>query len=152
MEEVVREVVRRRAIVENYSRNYVECLHRGDYAKASELLWGIVNNLASILSILYKGKPISDHRELRMFMRDLAVMRGISEVVEWFRACELLHANYYHNFMDKEMFEDYRVKAEKLINTLQKLIEEKMQELRRGLQPPTGEGYTAECDQNTITR
>jgi len=140
VEELAREVVRRIAIVERYSQNYAEYLLRGDYAKASEALWGIVNNLASILSILYRGKPISDHKELRMFMRDLAVMLGVSEVVEWFRACEVLHANYYHNFMDKEMFEDHRVKAEKLINTLQKLVAEKMRELRIGMQPSTGKG------------
>jgi len=135
VEELATEVTRRAAIVENYSRNYTEYLLRGDYAKASEALWGIVNNLVSILSILYKGKPISDHKELRMFMRDLAAMLGVGDVVEWFRACEVLHANYYHNFMDKEMFEDHRVKAEKLINTLQKLVAEKVRELGIGIQP-----------------
>jgi len=33
-----------------------------------------------------------------------------------------LHANYYHDFMNEELFEEDRVKAEKLINKLAELI------------------------------
>jgi len=71
VEELAREVKRRMSIVESYSRNYAEYLRRGDYAKASEALWGILNNLASILSLLYGGRPISKHDELRSFINDL---------------------------------------------------------------------------------
>jgi len=129
VEELAGEVRRRMSIVENYSRNYAEYLHKGDYAKASEALWGILNNLASILSLLHGGRPISRRDELRSFMNDLASALKSEEVVKWFRACERLHANFFHNFMDKDAFEEHRAEAEKLIYTLQKLVADKLREL-----------------------
>jgi len=133
MEELAKEVRRRIGVIESYSRNYVDYLHRGDYTKASESLWGVLNNLASILSILHGGKPISRHDELRGFMNSLAPMLRSGDIMRWFRACETLHANSFHNFMDEAVFEQYRVEAEKLINTLQGLIAEKLRELGIGI-------------------
>lgn len=129
MERLVEEVRRRISIIETYYRNYVEHLSRKEYAKASEALWGILNNLASILSMLYGGKPISKHDELRKFINHLASMLRSEDIVRWCRSCEVLHANYFHNFMDEDMFEHYRADAEKLINTLQRLVVEKLREL-----------------------
>jgi len=133
MEELAKEVRRRIGVIESYSRNYIDYLHRGDYTKASESLWGVLNNLASILSILHGGKPISRHDELRGFMNSLASMLRSEDIMRWFRACETLHANFFHNFMDEAVFEQYRVEAEKLINTLQRLIAEKLRELGIGI-------------------
>jgi len=129
MEGLAEEVRRRIGIIESYSRNYAGYLRKGDYAKASEALWGILNNLASILSILHGGKPISRHDELRNFMNSLASMLRNEDIVKWFRACEILHSNFFHNFMDEAMFEEHRVEAEKLINVLQKLVVDKLREL-----------------------
>jgi len=129
VEELAEEVRRRIGIIESYSRNYAEHLRRGDYAKASEALWGILNNLASILSILHGGRPISRHDELRSFMNSLASMLRNEEIVRWFRACERLHSNFFHNFMDEAEFEEHRVEAEKLVGTLQKLVLDKLREL-----------------------
>jgi len=129
VEELAGEIKRRMSIIENYSRNYAEYLRRGDYAKASEMLWGIVNNLASILSILHGGKPISRHDELRSFMNSLAAALKREDIVKQFSACERLHSNFFHNFMDEEEFEEYRVEAEKLIDALQRLAAEKLRQL-----------------------
>jgi len=129
MEELAGEIKRRMGIIESYSRNYAEYLRRGDYAKASEMLWEIVNNLASILSILYGGKPISKHDELRSFVNSLAAALKREDIVRWFRACERLHSNFFHNFMDEETFGEYRAEAEKLIDALQRLVAEKLREL-----------------------
>jgi len=129
VEELVREVRRRVDIVERYSRNYVEYLRRRDYAKASEMLWGVVNNLASVLSVLHGGEPISRHDELRSFIEGLASMLRNEDIAKWFRACERLHSNFFHNFMDEAAFEEHRVEAEKLVGTLQKLVLDKLREL-----------------------
>jgi len=129
MKSLTEEVRRRIGIVEMYSRNYVEYLQRRDYAKASEMLWGVVNNLASILSILHGGKPISRHDELRSFIQSLASALKREDIVKWFRACERLHSNFFHNFMDEETFEEHRAEAEKLIDMLQRLVAEKLQQL-----------------------
>lgn len=119
-EQLLEEVRRRTSIVEEYFRNYYEYLSRRKFAKASEALWGILNNLASILSVLYGGEPISKHVELRELVTLLAKKLGNQEILRWYRACEKLHANYFHNFMDEDEFEEHRIEAEKLIDELQK--------------------------------
>lgn len=125
-DQFLKEIKRRLLIVEEYSKNYYEYLNRRELTKASEAIWEIINNLASILSILYRGEPILRHDELREFMHLLAAKLGNEQVLKWYRACERLHANYFHNFMDEESFEEYRIEAEKLINELQKLIVEEL--------------------------
>lgn len=119
--------MRRKSIVEEYSRNYREYLDKRELPKASKALWGMVNNLASILSILYQGKPVSGHKELRVFMKHLAERLRNEEILRWLRSCETLHANYLHGFMDEELFEEYRLEAEKLINELQRLIQRELE-------------------------
>ncbi len=128
-EELLREVRRRISIIETYSKNYVEYLSRGEYAKASEAVWGILSNLVSILNILHGGKPVARHDDLRKSINTLASMLRNEEVIRWYRACETLHANYYHNFMDENLFHQHRADAEKLINTLQRLVQRKLREL-----------------------
>ncbi|WP_069807872.1 PaREP1 family protein [Vulcanisaeta thermophila] len=126
--ELLREVERRIAIISTYSRNYQEYLRKGERAKASEMLWGIVNNLASILSIIHGEGPINSHAELRRFMDRLAWQVG-EQVLTWYRSCEVLHAIYYHNFMDEELFEHYRSDAENLIDLLNRLVYEELGKL-----------------------
>ena len=101
--QVIAEIERRRRIIEAYSKNYRKHLEQGELAKASEDLWGIVNNLA-----------VKDQ-----------------ELPQLLHAAERLHANYYHNFMDQELFREDQEKTEKLIHKLQELIE---QELRKQTQ------------------
>jgi len=127
MGEPINEIRRRLNIIESYSKNYKESLDKKEYGKASEMLWGIINNLASILSILNGGKPISKHSELREFINSLAYVLKDEEIIDLFRSCEILHANYFHNFLDEILFESYRKDAEKLINKLQELTIRELQ-------------------------
>ncbi|MEM4970840.1 MAG: PaREP1 family protein [Sulfolobales archaeon] len=121
-EELLEEVRRRMGIVEIYFKNYQEYLDRREFEKASEMLWGILNNLASMLSMLYGGEPIRKHDELRMFMNVLAQRIREPEILRLYRSCEKLHANFFHSFMDEIDFEECRIDAEKLIDILQKLV------------------------------
>lgn len=143
MNAVLQEVERRLALVEEYYENYRSYLARGAYSKASEYLWGIANNLASLLSLLKGGRPITRHSDLRRFLdvlvRELAAREGSGEVVEAFRggvlALEILHANFFHDFLEERQFEELRIKAERLL----KILEE---ELYRLLQAQFGGGGT----------
>jgi len=126
-EDLLRELLRRRYMIEKYYENYLKHLESREYDKASEDLWGVVNNIASMLSLLLKGKPIGKHEELRKFVNELISLKGDVRLKEFLLACERLHANFFHNFMDEQQFEEHRVKAEELISILEKYIAEELQ-------------------------
>ena len=128
---LLEEVKRRRSVIESYYRNYYRHLEAKEYAKASEDLWGIVNNLLSILRLLMEGKPVSGHRDARAFLSYLANLKGDVRLIDLMDACEVLHANYFHNFMDGELFNRYRLRAEWLIKRLDRYVEEEIR--KRGV-------------------
>jgi hypothetical protein len=63
---------------------------------------------------------LPDHRKVVEFLKMLATQ--YEEIREGITAVQRLHANYYHDFMDEELFEEDRVKAEKLISKLAELL------------------------------
>jgi len=129
--DLIEKIQHRVNIIRKYFENYHRHLDARDYMKASEDLWGIVNNLASILSLLSRGKPISKHSELRELIDHLIKLKQNPELKELLLACETLHANFLHNFMDEEQFKDHREKAEKLIRILETYISDELS--KRGL-------------------
>jgi len=128
--ELLKEVERRKLIVENYYRNYRLHVNSKNYSKASEDLWGVVNNLLIILSLVMTGKSVSSHSALRDFVNQLIAIKRNEKLRELFRAAERLHANYFHNFMDEEMFNEDREKVEELIRILEQYILEELEKLR----------------------
>lgn len=130
VQDLHKEIKRRMNINEIYDHNYYEHLKKKEYIKASEDLWGMVNNLASILSLLFRGKPISDHNDMRRFIDSISTLKSEPKLKELLLACERLHANFYHNFMDEIQLEEHIMKAEEFTQLLKKYIWEKLQELR----------------------
>jgi len=118
-EEALQEVLRRKKLADLYYDNYRYYYSRKEFAKASEFIWGTVNTLAYALGLLH-GLKLSDHKKIMEFLKILATQ--YEEIREGVTAVQRLHANYYHDFMNEELFEEDRVKAEKLINKLAELI------------------------------
>jgi hypothetical protein len=118
-EEALQEVLRRKKLADLYYDNYRYYYSRKEFAKASEFIWGTVNALAYALGLLH-GLKLSDHKKIMEFLKILATQ--YEEIREGVTAVQRLHANYYHDFMNEELFEEDRVKAEKLINKLAELI------------------------------
>ncbi len=139
--ELLQEVRRRLKLIEDYYHNYHECLEQRDYSKASEYLWGIANNIASLLSILRGGKPITRHRELRSLLETIAhelALREPSkagEIEAVFRdgilALEILHANFFHSFLEEHQFQECRRKAETLIKLLEEEVYQQLHKLHQ---------------------
>jgi hypothetical protein len=75
------------------------------------------------------GKPIGKHKELRESINTVAQKLGSPEIIGCYRSYEILHANHYHDFMDKIISEQHKIDAEKLTNTLQKLITKELSKL-----------------------
>jgi hypothetical protein len=127
-EEELQEVFRKKRLADLYYDNYRYYYSRKELAKASEFIWGTVNALAYALGLFY-GLKLSDHKKVVEFLKMLATQ--YEEIREGITAVQRLHANYYHNFMDEELFEEDRVKAEKLISKLAELLYHRIEMLKR---------------------
>ena len=118
-EDELQEVFRRKRLADLYYDNYRYYYSRKELAKASEFVWSAVNALAYALGLFY-GLKLSDHKKVVEFLKMLATQ--YEEIREGITAVQRLHANYYHDFMDEELFEEDRVKAERLISKLAELL------------------------------
>jgi hypothetical protein len=128
-EEALQEALRRKKLADLYYDNYRYYYSRKEFAKASEFIWGTVNALAYALGLLH-GLKLPDHRKIMEFLKILATQ--YEEIREGVTAVQRLHANYYHDFMNEELFEEDRVKAEKLINKLAELIYHHIETIKQG--------------------
>jgi len=119
-----------RRLVDYYYDNYHKFCVAKEYSKASEFIWGTVNALSNGLSFLLQGKVLGSHPEVVEFLKMLANTYYRSEEVgEGVSAVQRLHANYFHNFMDRDLFEEDRSKAERLLNRLAELLNLKIREV-----------------------
>ena len=79
---------------------------------------------------LTEGVKLSEHGGIRRFIRELAKKTGDPDIVDKFKAAEILHANSHRNFMDEDNFKHFSGKAVKLAHKLNRLLEEKLREIR----------------------
>jgi hypothetical protein len=119
----LQEVMKRRKLADYYYDNYRKFCLTKEYSKASEFIWGVVNALSYSLGLFY-GKKLARHDEVIGFLKILA--NEHEEIREGISAVQRLHANYFHNFMDENLFEEDRSKAERLLNKLAELLDLKI--------------------------
>ena len=117
------EVVRNKKRLADYYDNYRKFYLQKEYSKASECIWGVINALVYALG-LFEGKKIGRHEEVRKFLGILASQ--YKEIAEGIVPIEQLHANFFHNFMDEDMFKYNVVRAEKLMKKLAELLDHKI--------------------------
>jgi len=125
----LQEVVEKKRLADYYYDNYRKALRRKEYSKASEFIWGVVNTLSYALALFY-GKKLRRHDEVIEFLKSLATQYG--EIRDGVSAVQRLHANYFHNFMDENLFEEDRYRAEKLLNKLAELLQLKIKSFYEG--------------------
>lgn len=106
----------------NFQKSYKE----RELDKASEFLWGSVSKIAHAIGLLY-GRKLGKHKELVQFMRDLAIKKNKPKVSNWINAAESLHSNFYHNWMEEEIFEETVRKVNNLRLWLIEVLDIEMQ-------------------------
>jgi hypothetical protein len=104
-----------------------EFFGRGEYRKASELLWGAITQAIKALASL-SGIRIWQHREFKSYIRDVGREKRDEEYYELFEYLENLHRNFYDENIDPEDFPIYLRKAKKFLEKTQTLIDEKLRE------------------------
>jgi len=112
---------------DHYYKNMEEFFGRGEYRKASELLWGAITQAIKALASL-SGIRIWQHREFKSYIRDVGREKRDEEYYELFEYLENLHRNFYDENIDPEDFPIYLRKAKKFLEKTQTLIDEKLRE------------------------
>lgn len=121
------EVRRRKQLADHYYDNYRRHWAKGDISKSSEFLWGAIAALAYGLG-LFERQKLGDHGKLVSFLERLASREQDEKMGESVRAAETLHANFYHGFMSKDLFEHNQSKAEYLVAKLAERLQTKLVE------------------------
>jgi len=120
-EELIREIVKRKQLADEAFNNYIEFYKKGELVKASEFLWGVVNNLTYALG-LFDGLKLSKHQKIIDYLKMLANSKNDKAMIDEVQAVRILHANFYHGVVSNEQFEYYRRLAESLINKLARIL------------------------------
>ena len=105
-----------------YLLNALELAGKGKLRKASELLWGAVALQIKLLALAKKNLKLATHKDLRMFMIQLAKELEDPQLYKTFQLVERLHANFYDEILDPENFNLYLQEALKLIKKLEQLL------------------------------
>ena len=110
---------------EDYLKAAEELYARNDLAQAGEKYWDAVTALLNAIAEL-KGWGHYSHRDYDVIIGRLYKETGDRSILTNFGMVERLHANFYHNFMDKEEFEIHRQAALELIGKLREFVKPKM--------------------------
>ena len=94
----MRTIESKRELANLYFDNYREYYEADNYSKASEFLWGALNNIVYAIGLFY-GKKIGKHNEVINFIYLLATEQQNDKMIEQLHAAEHIHANFFHNFM-----------------------------------------------------
>ena len=118
------EIDRRKKLADFYYDNYVKYYYEKKYSKASEFLWGVINNLLYAIGMFYI-KKISDHGAAVKFIEELSAIYKDVNFSVYLASAQSIHANFFHDYMDRLMFDDDKDNVLKLIEILNNILEEK---------------------------
>jgi len=121
------EIVKRKGLADYYYDNYKKYRDLKKYNKASEFLWGALNNLVYALGVVY-GEKVSSHKKVKEFINNLSAICNKPELAKLFaESAEVLHANFYHDFLDEDSFKVHEENMEKLLEMLSKILSEELE-------------------------
>lgn len=113
-----------REIADEHYRNYQFFYSNKNYMKASEFLWGTINQLFYAIGLIH-GEKLGKYEKIRKFLPDFVLVYDDQEIVEnGFESAFVLHSNFYHNHLDAQAFEFHKEKVETLINKLIVIVDD----------------------------
>ena len=107
---------------EKYLQEAEQLYAKGDLAQAGEKYWGAVTALLNAIAER-RGWEHYSHRDYAVIIGKLYKETGDKDLVVWFSLAERLHANFYHNFMEKEEFDLHREAVLRLVERLRSFAE-----------------------------
>ncbi len=105
---------------EKYLREAEDLYAKNDLAQAGGKYWGAVTALLNAVAEK-RGLPHYSHRDYAALIEKLYDEMEDEELLKGFALAERLHANFYHNFLEKKSFEVHRREVLRLIEKLKML-------------------------------
>jgi uncharacterized protein (UPF0332 family) len=94
----------------------------GDALQASEKLWGAASH-AMIAVAQQRGWPFGRHQHLGINVRRLYEESGDAVLPIGFKAAEMFHANFYHDFMEDFQVEENRPLVREFVDRMLYLVD-----------------------------
>lgn len=127
-ENVLKEIKRRRIEESKLYDNYIKYSKEGEFVKASEFLWGAINNIVYSIGLLY-GKKLGKHKLIIETIKELARKYRKKEYERYAYSADAIHSNFYHAWMSKEDFMEKVREVEELRKWLIELLEQEISRL-----------------------
>jgi hypothetical protein len=123
MDRIDIEVTRRKRLADLYYDNYRKYSKEGKFQKASEFLWGALANILYAIALKRYGIKLGKHRQFRDVVNKISTELKDSEIAKiYVESAEIIHANFYHDFMDEDSFKRHAKNVERLIFKLVELL------------------------------
>ncbi|WP_456328167.1 PaREP1 family protein [Archaeoglobus sp.] len=123
MSRIDAELVRRKRLADLYYDNYRKYLEERKFQKASEFLWGALANILYAITLKRYGIKLGKHRQFRDVVNRISLELNDPEIARiYVESAEIIHANFYHDFMDEVSFRWHAKNVERLIFKLVKLL------------------------------
>ncbi len=110
-----------------YYSNAEECIKKGEFRKASELLWGAVTQFVKALALLSNVR-ISRHNDFFNFIRQISKETGDKNYNTLFLELNLLHRNFYDEEIPQESFPEFYEKTQLFLEKTKELMRKKQGE------------------------
>ncbi len=94
----------------------------GDILQASEKLWRAASHVV-IAEMQRRGMKTSGHRAMVLAVEKIASEENERELSDLFSGARVLHANFYHGFLEGYEFEIYRKKVHRFVERMLALNE-----------------------------
>jgi hypothetical protein len=120
-------VKKRQNLFIHYYNNFEKHLKLGNLPKSSEFVWGALHSLLYAIALFY-DKKLSTHKQIIEFAKELSDIENDKEIYLGIKIGEELHANFYHDFLDKEGIEIKRELIDRVINKLNHILEIKIKD------------------------
>lgn len=114
---------KKKELSDYYFDNYNKFYEKKAFSKASEYLWGVLNNLVTAIA-LFDGINNLNHAEIIAFVKKISVERELPELRIQMSVANNIHANFFHDFMSEEDFEISKNETMKLLETLKNILNE----------------------------
>lgn len=128
--DLLNEISNKEELFAHYYDNFEKHLALGKTAKASEFLWGALHCLIYAIGITY-GKKLNNHNKVLLFAKEISEGAKDGEIYLAVKIGEELHANFYHDFLDKDGLNLKRVEVDKLIMKLRRILEERKELIKK---------------------
>lgn len=120
----------KKEIAIKHFNNYLSFYKENNYIKSSEFLWGTVNDLFYAIGLTYNHKLLN-YTKIKDFLPILTQEYNYEEIIDQYNSAEILHSNFYHDFLDKDNFNYNKNKVIKMIEKLSEILDYRLNKLKQ---------------------